>query len=129
LKDISKFIHGKNCLMDQCKIIDTCKCGYCNICHINGIRLISTKFWSVIAIPSFVSWFKILSQYGVGIIFLVNFHKATQYPSKFHGECKYPKMMQVLHLNYITLCKWHSTINVKNFAIPSFIWINMSGMI
>ncbi len=24
----------------------------------------------------------------------------------FHGECKYPVMMQVLHLNSITLFKW-----------------------
>ncbi len=79
--------------------------------------------------PSFVSWFRILSQYGASIIFLLGFGRPTQYPSKFHGECKYPKMMQVLHLNYITLFKWHSTINVKNFAIPPFTWINVFGMI
>jgi hypothetical protein len=27
------------------------------------------------------------------------------YPSMFHGECKYPKMIQVLHLNSICLFK------------------------
>jgi hypothetical protein len=27
-------------------------------------------------------------------------------PSKFQGECKYPKMMQVLHLNSITSFRW-----------------------
>jgi len=47
----------------------------------------------------------------------------------FQGECKYPMMMQVLHLNSITLFKWPSTINMKNFAIPSFTWINMEGML
>jgi len=30
---------------------------------------------------------------------------AMQYPFKFQGECKYPKMMQVLYLNSITLFK------------------------
>jgi len=54
-------------------------------------------------IPSFVSWFRILSQYGMGIIFVLSFGKVMQYPSKFHGESKYPKMMQVLHLNSIIL--------------------------
>ncbi len=43
----------------------------------------------------------------------------------FHGECKYPMMMQVLHLNSIILFKWPFTVNVKNFVIPSFTWINM----
>jgi len=46
-----------------------------------------------IIIPSFVSWFRILSQYGVGIVFLLGFGKDIQYPSKFHNECKYPKTM------------------------------------
>jgi hypothetical protein len=74
--------------MDQCKIISKCKWGYYNICHIDSIKFISTKFWNVtaipsslmivslpftinvtnITIPSFVSWFRILSQYGVGIV-------------------------------------------------------------
>jgi hypothetical protein len=52
-----------------------------------------------------------------------------KYPSKFHGECKYPNMMKVLHLNPIILFKWNSTINVKNFTIPSITWINMFNMI
>jgi hypothetical protein len=80
-------------------------------------------------IPSFVPWFRISSQYGVSIVFLLGFVRVMQYLSTFHGECKYPKMMQVLHLNSRTLFKWHFTINVKNFAIPSFTWINMFGMI
>ncbi len=39
-----------------------------------------------LTIPSFVSWFKILSQYGVGIVFFLGFGRAMQHPSKFHGE-------------------------------------------
>ncbi len=35
----------------------------------------------------------------------LGFAMVMQYPSKFQGECKYPKMMQVLHLNSITLFK------------------------
>jgi hypothetical protein len=58
-------------------------------------------------IPSFVPWFRILSQYGVGIVLLLGFGKAMQYPPKFQSECKYPKMMQVLHLNSIILFKWN----------------------
>ncbi len=42
-----------------------------------------------------------------------------------NNECKYPMIMQVLHLNSITLFKWPFTINVEFFAIPSFTWINM----
>jgi hypothetical protein len=38
-------------------------------------------------------------------------------------------MIWVLHLNSIALFKWPSTINVINFAIPSFTWINMYGII
>jgi len=41
----------------------------------------------------------------------------------------YHNMIWVFHLKFVTLLKWPSTINVTNFAIPSFIWINMSGMI
>jgi hypothetical protein len=149
LKDIFKFINGKNCLMDRCKIVGICQWKYYNICHIDGIRFYFNKVLKCnynifilmivslpftinvinLTIPSFVSWFRILSQYGANIVFFLSFGRAMQYPSKFHGECKYPKMMQVLHLNSITLFKWHFTINLKNFAIPLFIWINMSGMI
>jgi hypothetical protein len=73
-----------------------------------------------LTIPSFVSWFMILSQYNENIVSLLGFGRVTQYPSKFHGEYTYPKMMQVLHLNSITLVKLPFIINVKNFAIPSF---------
>jgi hypothetical protein len=46
-----------------------------------------------LTIPSFVPWFKILSQYGASIVLLLGFGKAMQYLSKFQGECKYSKMM------------------------------------
>jgi len=59
----------------------------------------------------------------------LSFAMAMQYAFKFQSECKYPKMMQVLHLNYITLLKEPSNIIVNNFAIPSFSWINMFGII
>jgi len=42
----------------------------------------------------------------VSILFLLGFGRVVQYPSKFQGECKYPKMMHILHLNYIALFKW-----------------------
>jgi uncharacterized membrane protein len=58
-----------------------------------------------LTIPSFVPWFRILSQFGAGIVLLIGFGRAMQYLSKFHGECKYPKMMQLLHLNSIILFK------------------------
>ncbi len=64
----------------------------CSLKQINVINL---------TISSFVSWFRILSQYGVSIILLIGFGRAMQYPFKFHGECKYSKMMQVLHLKSI----------------------------
>ncbi len=81
------------------------------MCECNTLIWMITSFPFTInvinsTIPSFVPWFKILSQYGVKIILLLSFGKAMQYPSKFQGECKYPKMMQVLHLNYIILFKW-----------------------
>ncbi len=99
--------------MDQCKIIGICIWRYYNIGHINGIKshfnkvlmcncdtfnlmTISLPFTinvTNLTIPSFVPWFKILSQYGVNIILLLGSGKAMQYPSKFEGECKYPKMM------------------------------------
>jgi hypothetical protein len=78
---------------------------------------------------SFVPWFRILSQYGTWFVFLLGFGRVMQYLSTFYGECKYPKMTRVLQLNSIILFKWYSSINVKNFTIPSFIWINMFGMI
>jgi hypothetical protein len=39
--------------MDQCKIIDICKWKYCNIGHIDGMKFISTKFWSATTFPHF----------------------------------------------------------------------------
>jgi len=33
------------------------------------------------------------------------------------------QISHVLHLNFITLFKWPSTINVKNFVIFSFTWL------
>jgi hypothetical protein len=82
-----------------------------------------------ITIPSFVSWFRILSQYGVGIIFLLGFGKAMQYPSKFHSECKYPKMMQVLHLNSITLFyhQCEELCNTLNY-LNQYVWHDTMGM-
>ncbi len=41
----------------------------------------------------------------------------------------YQNMIWVLHLNSIILFKWPSTINMTNFAIPLFTWINMYNMI
>ncbi len=41
----------------------------------------------------------------------------------------YHNTIRVLNLNSITLFKWPCTNNVTNFAIPSFILINMYGMI
>jgi hypothetical protein len=58
-----------------------------------------------LTIPSFVPCFRILSEYNAGIVLFLGFGRAMQYPSKFHGECKYLKMMHVLHLNSITLFK------------------------
>jgi hypothetical protein len=80
----------------------------CN-CNMFILVIISLPFTinvTNLTIPSFVPWFKILSQYGIGIILFIGFGEAMQYPSKFQGECKYPKMMYVLHLNSITLFKW-----------------------
>jgi hypothetical protein len=37
-----------------------------------------------------------LSQYGASIIYFLGFGRAMQHPSKFHGEWKYLKLMQVL---------------------------------
>jgi len=38
--------------MDQCKIVNICKWSCYNICHIDGTKFTSTKFWSVTTIPS-----------------------------------------------------------------------------
>jgi hypothetical protein len=80
-------------------------------CNFNVLILVIVSLPFIInmtnlTILSFVFWFRILSQYGVGIVFLLSFHRVMQYPSKFQGECKYPKMMQVLHLNSITSFTW-----------------------
>ncbi len=40
-----------------------------------------------LTIPSFVSWFRILSQYGASIIFLLGFGRAMQYPHLFESIC------------------------------------------
>jgi hypothetical protein len=68
------------------------KCNY-NTLILMIVSLPFTMNVTNLTITSFVSWFRILSQYGANIIFLLGFAKATQYPSKFHGECKCPKMM------------------------------------
>jgi hypothetical protein len=78
---------------------------YLQYLHFVIILLCSTINVTNLTIPSFVSWFKILSQYGTSIIFLLSFGRVKQYPSMFHDEWKYPKMIHVLHLNSITLCK------------------------
>jgi hypothetical protein len=70
-----------------------------------------------LTISSFVPWFKILSQYGAGIVLLLGFGRVMQYPSKFHGECKYFKMMQVLHLNSITLLFHNICPNSKIYVM------------
>jgi hypothetical protein len=69
------------------------------------ILLCFTIIVTNLTILSFVSRFRILSQYGACIVFLLGFGRAMEYPCTFHGECKYPKMMQVLHLNSIILFK------------------------
>jgi hypothetical protein len=100
------------------------KCNY-NTLILKIISLPFTINVTNLTISSFVPWFRILSQYGVGIVFLLDFSRIMQHPSKFHGECKYPKIMHVLELNSMILFKRPFTINVKNFAIPSFTWINI----
>jgi hypothetical protein len=101
----------------------------CNMFILVIISLPFTIDVTNLTISSFVSWFRILSQYVKSIVFLLGFGRAMQYPSKFHGECTYSKMMSVLYLNSIILFKLHFTINVKNFAKFSFIWITISAMI
>jgi hypothetical protein len=76
-----------------------------------------------LTIPSFVSWFRILSQYGEGITFLLGFGRAMQYPSKFHGESTTTKIMQILYLNSIILFKLHFTINVNRLC-NTLIYLN-----
>ncbi len=63
-------------------------------------------------IPSFVSWFKMLSQYGVGIVFLLGFGRAMQISQD--DAC----IAFELH-NFVQVV--HYTINVNNLAIPLFI--------
>jgi hypothetical protein len=102
------------------------KCNY-NTLILVTISLPFTIDVTNLTIASFVSWFKILSQYGACIVLFIGFGRAMQYPSRFHGECKHPKMMHILYLNFITLFKWPPTINMKNFVILSFTWINMKA--
>jgi hypothetical protein len=112
--------------MNQCKIIGICTWRYCNIGHIDAIKFYSTKLWCVHAIPSFVSWFKILSQYGVGIVFLLGFGRAMQYLSWWMQISKNDVGM-AFRLHIFVQVKYY-TINVKNFALPSFTWINIFGI-
>jgi len=56
-------------------------------------------------IPSFVSWFRILSQYGTGIVFLLGFGRAMQISQDDVGiSFKFHNFVQVVR----------STINVSN---------------
>jgi len=56
-------------------------------------------------IPSFVSWFRILSQYGAGIVFLLGFGRAMQISQDDVGiSFKSHNFVQVVR----------STINVSN---------------
>jgi len=75
-----------------------------------------------LTISSFVSWFRILSQYGAGIVLFLGFGRAMQYPSKFHGECKYFKMMKVLHLNSITPLFHNRCPNSKRYVMVNILW-------
>jgi hypothetical protein len=63
-------------------------------------------------ISSFVSWFRMLSQYGEGIVFFLGFGRAIQISQDDVGiTFKLHNFVQVVHY----------TINVKNFTIPLFI--------
>jgi hypothetical protein len=80
------------------------------MCNYNTFIVVIVSLFFIInvinlTIPSFVPWFRILLEYSAGIVLFLGFGRAMQYPSKFHGECKYPKMMHVLHLNSMTLSK------------------------
>ncbi len=44
-----------------------------------------------LTIPSFIPWFRILSQYGIGIVLLLGFATAMQYPSKFQMNANIPR--------------------------------------
>jgi hypothetical protein len=67
-------------------------------------------------ILSFVSWFKMFSQYGADIIFLLGFSRTMQISQDDASIAfKLHNFVQVVHF----------TINVKNFTIFLFIWINM----
>jgi len=68
------------------------------MCNCNTfILVIVSLFFTInvtnLTVPLFIPWFRILSQYGVAIILHLGFGKAMQYPYKFQGGCKYPKMM------------------------------------
>ncbi len=69
-----------------------------------------------------------MSQYGVGIVFLLGFGRFMQYPSMFHGECKYPKMMQVLHLNSITLSNCEELCNTLIYLNKYVAWYSEHGI-
>jgi hypothetical protein len=43
-----------------------------------------------LTIPSFIPWFRILSQYGVGIVLLLHFVSVIQYPSQFQMNANIP---------------------------------------
>jgi hypothetical protein len=99
-------------------------------CNIFILLIVSLRFTinvTNLTIPSFVSWFRIFSQYGVGIVFFLGFGKVMQYPSTFHGECKYPKMMHVLHLNSITLFKCGEFFNTFIY-LNQYVWYDIVNM-
>jgi hypothetical protein len=53
----------------------------------------------------------------VDIVLLLGFGRAMQYPSKFHGECKYSEMMHVWHLNSITPLFHNTCPNSKRHVV------------
>ncbi len=55
------------------------------------ISLPFTIYVTNLRIFSFVQWFRILSQYGVGIVLLRGFGKAMQSPSKFKVNANIPR--------------------------------------
>ncbi len=67
-----------------------------------------------LTIPSFVSWFRMLSQYGEGIVFLLGFGRAMQVSQDDVGiTFKLHNFVQVLH----------STINVEKLC-NTLIYLN-----
>jgi uncharacterized membrane protein len=63
----------------------------CNIFILMIVSLPFTIYVINLTIPSFIPWFRILSQYGVGIVLLLGFVRAMQYPSKFEVNTNIPK--------------------------------------